>query len=237
MIGEVPAEAGPGDSRAPDSGTPDLPTTGTSANDQPTPDGRQGTQQERPAVADGVVAIDDSATAKENISGVPGFKPPPRRPLLAESTETRERAHRDASPAPPVENEPPSPDLAKGPALPEAAVAHGEVQSAARSDDGGRNEAAIASPPRYGLPGLANPRPDYPWLSRRRGEEGRVVLRVTVDAEGSAAVVEVAASSGHDRLDRAALAAVRRWRFAPARQGGKAIPGTVAVLVTFRLIE
>ena len=92
-----------------------------------------------------------------------------------------------------------------------------------------------STPPRYGLPGLANPRPDYPWLARERGEQGRVVVRVIVSDAGRAQRVEVARSSGHDRLDRAALAALARWRFEPARRGGHAVPGTVEVPVTFKL--
>jgi protein TonB len=93
------------------------------------------------------------------------------------------------------------------------------------------------SPPRYGISGFANPRPRYPWLSRQRGEEGRVVLRVAIDEAGHATGVTVAASSGHERLDRAAAAAVRRWKFAPARRAGRAIPGAVDVPVTFRLSD
>ncbi|MEE8563635.1 MAG: TonB family protein, partial [Alphaproteobacteria bacterium] len=60
--------------------------------------------------------------------------------------------------------------------------------------------------------GLGNPRPRYPWISRRRGEQGRVVLEVAVAADGRAKEVRVKRSSGFARLDRAALAAVRAWR-------------------------
>jgi protein TonB len=94
-----------------------------------------------------------------------------------------------------------------------------------------------AAPPRYGVAGFANPRPRYPWLSRQKGEEGRVVLRVAVDDGGRAIDVAVLGSSGYGRLDRAAAAAVRRWRFAPANSGGRAVAGTVDVPVTFRLSD
>ena len=93
------------------------------------------------------------------------------------------------------------------------------------------------APPRYGVGGFANPRPRYPWLSRQRGEEGRVILRVAVDVEGRATDVSVLATSGHGRLDRAAASAVRRWRFAPAQHAGRAVPGSVDVPVTFRLSD
>jgi periplasmic protein TonB len=90
-------------------------------------------------------------------------------------------------------------------------------------------------PARYDVAALANPEPDYPWASRRAGEQGRVVLRVEVSAAGIVEAIEVADSSGHRRLDAAALEAVRQWRFEPARVGDRAIATTVSVPVTFRL--
>jgi protein TonB len=60
-------------------------------------------------------------------------------------------------------------------------------------------------------------------MSRRLGEQGRVLVRVFVDTSGAAAQIELRESSGHPRLDDAAASAVRRWRFVPARRG--AAPG------------
>ncbi len=115
------------------------------------------------------------------------------------------------------------------------------AQAARGADPAPRQQAALdggeTSPPAWGAPGQANPAPAYPWLSRQKGEQGRVVLRVAVDAEGRAADVGIAASSGFGRLDRAAQAAIRRWRFAPARRAGIAVPGHVEVPVTFRLSD
>lgn len=82
---------------------------------------------------------------------------------------------------------------------------------------------------------LRNPPPAYPALSRSNGESGRVLLRVRVSAKGEPESVELAAGSGHARLDEAALAAVRRWRFVPARQGERAIAATVTVPIIFKL--
>lgn len=53
------------------------------------------------------------------------------------------------------------------------------------------------------------------------GEEGRVVLRVLVSADGRAEQVELAKSSGYDRLDQAAIKAVRNWRFKPGTKNGE----------------
>lgn len=95
--------------------------------------------------------------------------------------------------------------------------------------------APSAEPARFDAAYLRNPPPRYPPESRAAGEAGRVLLRVSVSADGRAESVELAVSSGHDRLDAAALAAVRRWRFAPARQGGEAVAATVTVPILFKL--
>lgn len=91
------------------------------------------------------------------------------------------------------------------------------------------------TPPRFDADYLDNPAPAYPVLSRRLGEEGRVLLRVFVDPEGAAARVEVRDSSGFERLDRAARETVLRWRFVPARQGDQAVAGWVLVPISFNL--
>jgi len=82
---------------------------------------------------------------------------------------------------------------------------------------------------------LHNPAPTYPQAARRRGEEGRVVLRVHVLGDGSADAVEIAESSGHARLDAAARDTVRAWRFVPARRGDVALDSWLRVPVVFRL--
>jgi protein TonB len=71
----------------------------------------------------------------------------------------------------------------------------------------------------------------YPPLSRRLGEEGRVVLRVLVDPQGRPAHLLVAESSGYPRLDEAASRAARAARFRPYTENGQ--PQTVWVLLPF----
>jgi protein TonB len=82
---------------------------------------------------------------------------------------------------------------------------------------------------------LNNLEPAYPAISRRLGEQGRVVLSVSVSDRGDVLAVEVNQSSGHARLDDAAIDAVKRWRFVPARRGGEAVESTVLVPLRFRL--
>lgn len=82
---------------------------------------------------------------------------------------------------------------------------------------------------------LQNPKPVYPPMSRRQGEEGKVVLRVRVSAQGTSLAVEIKQSSGFTRLDEAARAAVEKWRFVPARQGSEAVESSVLVPLNFTL--
>ncbi len=82
---------------------------------------------------------------------------------------------------------------------------------------------------------LDNPKPVYPHAARRLGEQGKVLLRVHVSADGHAERVEIKVSSGFARLDQAAEDAVSRWRFVPARRGDQAIAAWVQVPVTFQL--
>ena len=95
--------------------------------------------------------------------------------------------------------------------------------------------APVVVPPRFDAAYLDNPAPIYPSLAKRRGEEGRVLLRVQVSAEGRADRVEVSKTSGSPILDEAAIEAVRRWRFVPARRGSDAIAAPVLVPIAFAL--
>ena len=98
-----------------------------------------------------------------------------------------------------------------------------------------RVEAAAVSPPRFDAAYLNNPKPAYPALARRMGEEGKVILRVFVEADGAAGRMNVHQPSGSARLDEAAMAAVAHWKFVPARQGGENVGAWVLVPIVFRL--
>lgn len=80
---------------------------------------------------------------------------------------------------------------------------------------------------------LHNPKPVYPALSRRMNEEGKVLLKVRVSAQGTALDVAISKSSGFPRLDAAAVDAVTRWRFVPAKRGDEAVDSSVIVPITF----
>lgn len=95
--------------------------------------------------------------------------------------------------------------------------------------------AAPVSPPSFHAAYLDNPKPAYPAAARRRGLQGETRLEVLVAANGLPQEVKVARSSGNDELDEAAQAAVKRWRFVPARRGEEKVDGWVEVPIAFRL--
>jgi len=84
-------------------------------------------------------------------------------------------------------------------------------------------------------PAADNAPPVYPRWARRRGLQGRLVLRVRIAADGAAREVEVIESSGHPVLDESARAAVAGWRFTPARRAGEAVASRLDIPVSFRL--
>ena len=82
---------------------------------------------------------------------------------------------------------------------------------------------------------LKNPAPPYPPLSRRMGEEGKVILRVSVNPQGGADQVEIRSSSGSQRLDESAVNTVKHWKFIPAKRGDSAVQSWVLVPIVFKL--
>lgn len=85
--------------------------------------------------------------------------------------------------------------------------------------------------PRY----RSAPRPDYPAASREDEEEGVVTVRVLVSETGEPLRVELERSSGHRRLDAAALSGVMRWSFHPATREARAVEAWMQVPVRFVL--
>lgn len=86
---------------------------------------------------------------------------------------------------------------------------------------------SVAPPasPRVELPSsdadyLQNPRPIYPPLSKRLGEQGQVIHSVLIGVDGLPVSARLVKSSGFDRLDQAAMTAVMRWRYTPGKRNG-----------------
>lgn len=81
---------------------------------------------------------------------------------------------------------------------------------------------------------LHRPNPVYPALSKRLREEGTVVLRVNLDTQGNVLDITIEKSSSFQRLDQAALEAVKQWRFVPAKRGQVAMPSSALVPIEFK---
>jgi protein TonB len=82
---------------------------------------------------------------------------------------------------------------------------------------------------------LQNARPAYPAMSKRLGEQGKVLVRVLIGVDGTARQAEIQKSSGFDRLDQAALATVQRWRYVPGKRAGVAEAMWFTVPIVFVL--
>ena len=76
---------------------------------------------------------------------------------------------------------------------------------------------------------------EYPRLSKRLGETGVVMLRIYIDEAGRVRDAQVSRTSGHPRLDDAAMAAVQKARFRPPSENGQAVSGYAQVPVDFQL--
>ena len=141
--------------------------------------------------------------------------PPPPAPVSESAT-----ALRSEEPAPP-------PPAVSAPAPAEPAPPPARVEAPARIPE------TFAA--RFDAAYLNNPAPAYPPLARRMHEEGKVLLRVFVTADGAPGKIELSASSGSTRLDAAAENAVARWRFVPAKQDGRNVDAWVVVPIVFKL--
>lgn len=82
---------------------------------------------------------------------------------------------------------------------------------------------------------LDNPAPTYPAIAKRLNEQGSVILRVLVTPSGTAGEVAIKDSSGYPRLDRAAIEAVKRWKFIAASDGVVNISAWVIVPIHFSI--
>ncbi len=106
-----------------------------------------------------------------------------------------------------------------------AAAAPSEPSPPAKPEPGAASEASTLDPPA----------PVYPPASRRRGEQGLVVLEVEVLADGRAGDVRVVETPGYPRLVDAAVRAVRQAAFRPATRGGRPVPSVLRLRIRFVL--
>jgi protein TonB len=78
-------------------------------------------------------------------------------------------------------------------------------------------------------------KPEYPALSRRREEQGSVMLRFLIGTDGNVLESQIAQSSGFARLDEAARAALSKCQFKPGTVDGTPEPSWASLKYTWRL--
>ena len=148
----------------------------------------------------------------------PAPPPPAPKPVKTQLTPV-------APPTPLAVNTPaPQPsEITLAPVAPSPLVTSGE--KALSNTSATATTAAPPAPPKVELPSsdadyLNNPKPPYPPLSKRMGEQGKVVIRTLIGTDGTALEASIFKSSGFDRLDQAALATARKWRYLPGKRAG-----------------
>jgi protein TonB len=184
-----------------------------------------------------------AARRESDAADIPVLLPPPEPPPPVQAGDLRPPPVAAAEPPPPppppvaTKPEPTSPRRAPAPKPRPQAAAPAPAAPASTLPPGGvTGDAAAGNPSAGGAARLVrHVAPAYPQTARERGQEGRVVVWLLVGADGTPAEVRVAQSSGVDALDAAAVAAVRQWRFEPARRGGIAVPEERLAPVAFRL--
>lgn len=171
----------------------------------------------RPAVKEIVARWIETPPPPQDIPEPPPPKPEPHHvratPVHVE-TPTPMSFHEVPAPPADIDDTPSKPNADVGPATP------------ADIGNGGATQALAYATPMQ---------PRYPPASVRAHEEGTVMLRVLVDANGVPQRVEIARSSGHARLDASAKESVERARFRPVMRNGVAVPAWGVVPIAFRL--
>ncbi|HEY4542137.1 MAG TPA: TonB family protein [Noviherbaspirillum sp.] len=175
--------------------------------------------------------------APEPVKPVEVPKPPEPKPEPKPKPKPVVKPKPQPAPLPPSEKaiEAPKPEPAP-PEPPPPAPAAAPVAPAARPAAPAPAPAPVV--PRVvssGVEYLYSPKPAYPAMSRRLGEEGTVVLRVTISERGLVDQIEVAKSSGYPRLDESALRTVKTYRFKPQMENGRAIPVIANIPVPFNI--
>lgn len=195
---------------------------------------------------------DPATPAPPRRERAPIRRPEPPRPREVAAAKVEEPVPPPVTPAPtpaPAETAPVAAATATLPAISEPAPAPGPPAPAATGTTIALPASApvvAAKPPTTAPEGVtrtARPqggyqvRPTYPSAPRRLGIQGTTMLRVHVLADGRIGDVLVEHSAGHPDLDQAAMEAVRRWRFEPARRGADAVAMWVLLPVEFRLTQ
>jgi protein TonB len=130
----------------------------------------------------------------------------------------------------------PAPAVTKAPVAPAAKPAAHAVQPATSASPAQTADSRLPlTLPNLNADYLNNPAPPYPEDARERGEQGKVLVRALINADGTVAQLAMKKSSGFANLDQSALETVKKWRFVPARRGAATVSAWVVVPISFSL--
>ncbi len=94
----------------------------------------------------------------------------------------------------------------------------------------------IANKEGYQLPGISSfVKPEYPDELRKREVEGQLKLKVLIDIQGKVKELEIIKSSGFEKMDNAALKAVKEWKFSPGKKDKKTVESIIIVPISFKI--
>jgi protein TonB len=162
---------------------------------------------------------------------------PPQKPLPQEMPAPTPVALATPAPAaipsvaPVPSTAPAPPSTSANPAAPSTATS---TTASAAHTSGTVNPAPVLQQPSSDADYLNNPKPSYPAMSRRLGEQGNVVVNTLIGADGVPQKAEILRSSGFDRLDRAALETALKWRYMPGKRAG--VPEAMWFKVPLRFV-
>jgi protein TonB len=161
-------------------------------------------------------------------------KPVPPKPVQRPKPVVQPRVK--AAPTPLSETTTPSPVAAAAPEpAPAAPTPPAAAAPAAAAPAIGRPTMAINAPKDVAHLDCNIGAPDYPALSRRRGESGTAIVKFVIGLTGKIENVELKKGSGSSRLDAAALDAVRSSACKPYKENGEAIRAAASVPFVFSL--
>lgn len=159
-------------------------------------------------------------------------KPPPPKKKRQKKRAKKARASKTSKAAPPrVGNALGSIDFGLPSALADAASLGVDKSLLGETADVVMTESTVDELPRP----LSRPAPQMPARARRDGIEGRVLLRLNIDKNGRVVDATAVESTHPDLFDAVAIAAAKRWRYAPAQYRGAPVAISALQPIEFRL--
>jgi len=154
---------------------------------------------------------------------IPQPAPPKPTPRVKPKVEPKP-VQRAGKPGPQPVAQPPAPSPTPAPAAdPTPAPAAPAPAAPAATPSPARETMQVSAPKNVPTLQCNFVKPDYPSMSRRRGESGTAYVHFVVGVTGKIESVELQKSSGYPRLDDAALDAMRSTTCRPYIENGQAI--------------